>query len=57
MMNDKEIVGTLIGLTVNMVLDVTEFDIEGKKITKSDKILLNGKNITMLVPEGEGPEG
>lgn len=57
----KEIVGTLLGFDdfVNMVLeDVTEFEItpEGRRITKLDQILLNGNNITMLVPGGEGPE-
>ena len=38
--------------------DVTEFETtpEGKKITKLEQILLNGNNITMLVPGGEGPE-
>ena len=60
MRNDKEIVGTLLGFDdfVNMVLeDVTEFEItsEGRRITKLDQILLNGNNITMLVPGGEGP--
>uniref|UniRef100_A0A8C6W9F2 U6 snRNA-associated Sm-like protein LSm5 n=1 Tax=Nannospalax galili TaxID=1026970 RepID=A0A8C6W9F2_NANGA len=43
----------------NMVLEnVTEFEItpEGRRITKLDQILLNGNNITMLVPGGEGPE-
>ncbi|XP_074388931.1 U6 snRNA-associated Sm-like protein LSm5 isoform X1 [Zonotrichia albicollis] len=43
----------------DMVLeDVTEFEItpEGRRITKLDQILLNGNNITMLVPGGEGPE-
>ncbi|KAI5942425.1 U6 snRNA-associated Sm-like protein LSm5 [Manis javanica] len=43
---------------VNMILeDVTEFEItqEGR-ITKLDQFLLNGNNITMLVPGGEGPE-
>uniref|UniRef100_A0A2K5YVW5 U6 snRNA-associated Sm-like protein LSm5 n=1 Tax=Mandrillus leucophaeus TaxID=9568 RepID=A0A2K5YVW5_MANLE len=53
MKSDKEIVGTLLGFDdfVNMVLeDVTE------RITKLDQILLNGYNITMLVPGGEGPE-
>ncbi|KAG9332102.1 hypothetical protein JZ751_015878 [Albula glossodonta] len=42
-----------------MVLeDVTEFEItpEGRRITKLDQILLNGNNITMLIPGGEGPE-
>ncbi|XP_045148115.1 U6 snRNA-associated Sm-like protein LSm5 [Echinops telfairi] len=61
MKSDKEIVGTLLGFddVVNMVLeDVTEFEItpKGRKITKLDQILLNGNNITMLVPGGEGPE-
>ncbi|XP_055032422.1 U6 snRNA-associated Sm-like protein LSm5 isoform X1 [Misgurnus anguillicaudatus] len=61
MKNDKEIVGTLLGFDdfVNMVLeDVTEFEItpEGRRITKLDQILLNGNNITMLIPGGEGPE-
>ncbi|XP_031194526.1 U6 snRNA-associated Sm-like protein LSm5 [Mastomys coucha] len=60
MKSDKEIVGTLLGFDdfVNMVLeDVTEFETtpEGR-ITKLDQILLSGNNITMLVPEGEGPE-
>lgn len=61
MKNDKEIVGTLLGFDdfVNMVIeDVTEFENtpEGRRITKLDQILLNGNNITMLVPGGEGPE-
>jgi U6 snRNA-associated Sm-like protein LSm5 len=60
MRNDKEIVGTLLGFDdfVNMVLeDVTEFEntSEGRRVTKLDQILLNGNNITMLVPGGEGP--
>merc|ERR1712042_168601 len=61
MRNDKEITGTLLGFDdfVNMVLqEVTEFETtpEGKKITKLEQILLNGNNITMLVPGGEGPD-
>merc|ERR1711936_373908 len=61
MKNDKEIVGILLGFDdfVNMVLeDVTEFEStsEGRRVTKLDKLLLNGNNITMLVPGGEGPE-
>jgi len=60
MRGDKEIVGTLLGFDdfVNMVLeDVTGFEntSEGRRITKLDQILLNGNNITMLVPGGEGP--
>ena len=61
MKNDKELVGTLLGFDdfVNMVLeDVVEYENtpEGRRITKLDQILLNGNNITMLVPGGEGPE-
>lgn len=57
--SDKEIVGMLLGFDyfVNMILeDATEFEItqEGR-ITKLDQFLLNGNNITMLVPGGEGP--
>ncbi|VDP96480.1 unnamed protein product [Trichobilharzia regenti] len=61
MKNDKEMVGTLLGFDgyVNMVLvDVTEFEFtsQGKRITKLSHILLNGSNIAMMVPGGEGPE-
>ncbi|XP_037077689.1 U6 snRNA-associated Sm-like protein LSm5 [Pollicipes pollicipes] len=61
MKNDKEIVGTLCGFDdfVNMVLeDVTEYEStpEGRRITKLETILLNGNNITMLVPGGEMPD-
>lgn len=60
MRNDKEIVGTLLGFDdfVNMVLeDVTEYEqtAEGRRITKLDQILLNGNNLVMLIPGGEGP--
>ncbi|ODN05152.1 U6 snRNA-associated Sm-like protein LSm5 [Orchesella cincta] len=60
MKNDKEIVGTLLGFDdyVNMVLeDVTEYEqtTEGRRITKLEQILLNGNNITMLVPGGDMP--
>ncbi|EAA10979.4 U6 snRNA-associated Sm-like protein LSm5 [Anopheles arabiensis] len=59
MKNDKEIVGTLLGFDdfVNMLLeDVTEYENtpEGRRITKLDQILLNGNNITMLVPGSSG---
>ncbi|KAJ6438494.1 U6 snRNA-associated Sm-like protein LSm5 [Purpureocillium lavendulum] len=53
-----EFSGTLVGFDdyVNMVLeDVTEFDYSGNH-TKLPKILLNGNNICMLIPGGEGPE-
>lgn len=58
MKNDKEMTGTLLGFDdfVNMLLeDVTEIENtpEGKRITKLDQILLNGNNITMLVPGGD----
>ena len=61
MKNDKEIVGTLLGFDdfVNMVLeDVTEFEMlsEGRRVTKLEQILLNGNNITMMIPGGDGPE-
>ncbi|KAG4439358.1 RNA-binding protein lsm5 [Cadophora sp. M221] len=52
-----EFSGTLLGFDdyVNMVLeDVTEFDYSGGQ-TKLSKILLNGNNICMLIPGGEGP--
>jgi len=57
MKGDKEFAGTLLGFDdyVNMVLeDVTEFDYTGSQ-TKLPKILLNGNNICMLIPGGEGP--
>lgn len=61
MKSDKEIIGTLLGFDdfVNMVLeDVTELENtpEGRRVTKLDHILLNGNNITMMVPGGEGPD-
>mmetsp|Transcript_16280 Transcript_16280/g.33438 ORF Transcript_16280/g.33438 Transcript_16280/m.33438 type:complete len:96 (+) Transcript_16280:151-438(+) len=58
---DKEFVGTLRGFDdyVNMVLeDVTEYEINpdgGYRVTKLEQILLNGNNVCMLVPGGEGP--
>ncbi|XP_067144959.1 U6 snRNA-associated Sm-like protein LSm5 [Centruroides vittatus] len=61
MKSDKEIVGTLLGFDgfVNMVLeDVTEYEStpEGRRVTKLDEILLNGNNITMMVPGGDMPD-
>ncbi|KAL2828769.1 small nuclear ribonucleoprotein [Aspergillus cavernicola] len=59
MKNDKEFSGTLLGFDdyVNMVLeDVTEFDYTGAQV-KLPKILLNGNNVCMLIPGGEGPAG
>ncbi|NXJ70883.1 LSM5 protein, partial [Rostratula benghalensis] len=61
MKSDKEIVGTLLGFDdfvsifwwKRVRLEITP---EGRRITKLDQILLNGNNITMLVPGGEGPE-
>ncbi|EDN09216.1 small nuclear ribonucleoprotein LSm5 [Histoplasma capsulatum] len=55
--SNSEFSGTLLGFDdyVNMVLeDVTEFDYTGSQ-TKLSKILLNGNNICMLIPGGEGP--
>ncbi|KAJ4423517.1 RNA-binding protein lsm5 [Gnomoniopsis sp. IMI 355080] len=57
MKGDREFSGTLLGFDdyVNIVLeDVTEFDYAGNT-NKLSKILLNGNNITMLIPGGEGP--
>ncbi|CAN8095592.1 unnamed protein product [Discula destructiva] len=57
MKGDREFCGTLLGFDdyVNIVLeDVTEFDYAGNT-GKLSKILLNGNNITMLIPGGEGP--
>ncbi|NWU85477.1 LSM5 protein, partial [Onychorhynchus coronatus] len=60
MKSDKEIVGTLLGFDdfVSILRWVFKASItpEGRRITKLDQILLNGNNITMLVPGGEGPE-
>ena len=61
MKGDTEIVGTLRGFDdfVNMVLDdVVEYEVtaEGRRETKLDQILLNGNNITMVVPGSDGPE-
>mmetsp|Transcript_20588 Transcript_20588/g.30811 ORF Transcript_20588/g.30811 Transcript_20588/m.30811 type:complete len:99 (+) Transcript_20588:56-352(+) len=61
MKGDKEIVGTLRGFDayVNMVLDdVVEYDFapEGKKVTKLESILLNGNNVSIMVPGGKPSE-
>eukprot|EP00667_Euglena_gracilis_P027711 EG_transcript_34490 len=61
MKSDKELVGTLRGFDdfVNMVLeDVIEYEqtSEGRRSTKLDQILLNGNNVTMVVPGSDGPE-
>lgn len=59
---DKELVGTLRGFDdyVNMVLDdVTEYETTpegGLRKTRLRQILLNGNNVALLVPGGEGPE-
>ncbi|KAI8924306.1 like-Sm ribonucleoprotein [Entophlyctis helioformis] len=60
MKGDKEFTGTLLGFDdfVNMVLeDVTEYETtaDGIKTATFDQILLNGNNICMLVPGGQGP--
>ncbi|KAH8887441.1 LSM-domain-containing protein [Thozetella sp. PMI_491] len=57
MKGDHEFTGTLVGFDdyVNMVLeDVVEYDYSGNQ-TKLKKILLNGNNVCMLIPGGEGP--
>ncbi|KAG8232820.1 hypothetical protein J437_LFUL014178 [Ladona fulva] len=61
MKNDKEIVGTLLGFDdfVNILLEeVIEYETtaEGKRVTRHDQILLNGTNITMLIPGGDAPD-
>ncbi|NXU86260.1 LSM5 protein, partial [Xiphorhynchus elegans] len=62
MKSDKEIVGTLLGFDDFVSILRWQFKAapfitpEGRRITKLDQILLNGNNITMLVPGGEGPE-
>lgn len=53
--NEKEIVGTLVGFDdyLNMVLkDAVEIDTDSNKRTPIDDILLNGNQITMMVPGG-----
>ncbi|CAG8624951.1 9537_t:CDS:2 [Ambispora gerdemannii] len=67
MKSEKEFTGILRGFDdypfpiklQDMVLeDVIEYENtpEGRKTTKLEQILLNGNNITMLIPGGEGPE-
>mmetsp|Transcript_8700 Transcript_8700/g.12943 ORF Transcript_8700/g.12943 Transcript_8700/m.12943 type:complete len:94 (-) Transcript_8700:332-613(-) len=61
MKGDKEVCGILKGYDdyVNMVLDDVveyEFSPEGKRVTKLDSILLNGSNISILVPGASPPE-
>ncbi|KAI9296624.1 Sm-like ribonucleoprotein, partial [Neoconidiobolus thromboides FSU 785] len=61
MKNDKEFTGVLTGFDdyVNMVLeDVTEFEFTPQGIQKNSlpHILLNGTNVCMLVPGGDGPK-
>ncbi|PWN21663.1 U6 snRNA-associated Sm-like protein LSm5 isoform b [Microstroma glucosiphilum] len=58
---NREFTGTLLGFDdfVNMVLsDVTEYEMtpQGRKATKLKQTLLNGNNIALLIPGGEGPE-
>ncbi|KAK9471290.1 uncharacterized protein V1510DRAFT_420590 [Dipodascopsis tothii] len=57
MKSEREFSGVLLGFDdfVNMVLeDVVEYDGLGNE-TSLPKILLNGNNICMLIPGGEGP--
>ncbi|KAI8806009.1 hypothetical protein BJ742DRAFT_818073 [Cladochytrium replicatum] len=58
--NEREFTGTLLGFDeyVTMVLEnVTEYEYspEGRRETKLDQLLLNGNNVCMLIPGGEGP--
>ena len=61
MKGDKEFVGTLSGFDtfVNMVLtDVTEFERAPDGALAElhyESILLNGNNVALLIPGGEGP--
>ncbi|XP_045707925.1 U6 snRNA-associated Sm-like protein LSm5 [Phyllostomus hastatus] len=61
MKSDKEIVSKLLGFDdfVNTSLeDVTEFEVipGGRRVTKLDRVLLNGTTVMVLVPGEEGPE-
>ncbi|KAL0478507.1 U6 snRNA-associated Sm-like protein LSm5 [Acrasis kona] len=61
MKDDKELVGTLRGFDdyINMVLEnVTEYVYTdgGRRENKHESILLNGNNISMLVPGSKGPD-
>jgi len=62
MKSDREFVGTLLGFDdyVNMVLeDCIEYSTDAQGVRKATKLaqtLLNGTNIAMLIPGGEGPE-
>ncbi|KAJ3189001.1 RNA-binding protein lsm5 [Irineochytrium annulatum] len=53
MKSDKEFTGTLLGFD-DFVSDENTPD--GRVVTKLDQILLNGNNICMLIPGGEGPQ-
>eukprot|EP00190_Bangiopsis_sp_CCMP1999_P001498 CAMPEP_0198737210 /NCGR_PEP_ID=MMETSP1475-20131203/67750_1 /TAXON_ID= ORGANISM="Unidentified sp., Strain CCMP1999" /NCGR_SAMPLE_ID=MMETSP1475 /ASSEMBLY_ACC=CAM_ASM_001111 /LENGTH=80 /DNA_ID=CAMNT_0044501069 /DNA_START=232 /DNA_END=474 /DNA_ORIENTATION=- len=61
MKGEKELVGLLRGFDdhVNLVLeDVTEYEltVDGWQKTKLEQILLNGNNISLLIPGADGPE-
>ncbi|EGB04963.1 hypothetical protein AURANDRAFT_9330, partial [Aureococcus anophagefferens] len=51
MKGDKEVVGTLRGFDEYVLDDVTEY-CDGAK-TQLDQILLNGNNVSMMVPGGD----
>jgi len=57
----KRVCGTLKGFDdyVNMVLeDVTEYEQtpEGLRTEQLEQILLNGNNVCILIPGGDGPQ-
>ncbi|KAI8810872.1 hypothetical protein BJ742DRAFT_769704 [Cladochytrium replicatum] len=68
--NEREFTGTLLGFdeyviiqsdhvrnTAMVLENVTEYEYtsEGRHETKLDQLLLNGNNVCMLIPGGEGP--
>ncbi|VVT45534.1 uncharacterized protein SAPINGB_P000782 [Magnusiomyces paraingens] len=52
----REFKGTLVGFDdyVNMVLEnVTEYDVNGDIVAELPKLLLNGTNVTLIIPEDQ----
>ncbi|RUS23445.1 hypothetical protein BC937DRAFT_86130 [Endogone sp. FLAS-F59071] len=70
MKSEKEFTGTLLGFddyiawrkrltfdySSHNPIHCSENTAEGRKTAKLDQILLNGNNICMLIPGGEGPD-